>query len=69
MTKPDPLDADPDVQRDRARRRHLAALLWATRQLERDGRRNSAATIDALVVLRVTLHQATAWRTTPPGDA
>jgi hypothetical protein len=48
VTLPDDLAA-----RERARRRQLAALLWATRQLERDGRRNTAATLDALVDLRV----------------
>jgi hypothetical protein len=69
MTKHDPLADDPDVQRDRARRRHLAALLWANRQLERDGRRNTQATIDALVDLRVTLHRATSWRTPDKGEA
>lgn len=65
MTTPDDLAADPDVQRDRARRRELARLLWATRRLEREGRRNTAATLDALVDLRVTLQQATAWRRAP----
>jgi len=61
MTLPDDLAA----ARDRARRRQLAALLWATRALEREGRRNTAATLDALVDLRVTLRQATAWKRGP----
>lgn len=65
MSKPAPLSDDPDVQRDRTRRRQLARLLWATRQLERAGRRSTAATLDALVDLRVTLHQATAWQAGP----
>jgi len=58
MTLPDDLAA----ARDRVRRRQLAALLWAVRRLDREGRANAAATLDALVDLRVKLHQATAWR-------
>jgi len=61
MTLPDDLAA----ARDRARRRQLAALLWAVRRQRREGERAAAATLDALVDLRVTLHQATAWKRGP----
>lgn len=61
MTPP----SDDLADRDRARRRQLAALLWAVRRQRREGTRAVAATLDALVDLRVTLRQATAWRRGP----
>lgn len=65
MTKHAPLADDPDVQRDRARRRTLAALLWAVRRERRTGAALTAALVDDLVDLRVLLRQATSWRPTP----
>lgn len=65
MTPPDNLADDPDVQRDRAKRRQLATLLWAVRHQRREDDRATTATLSALVDLRVTLHQVTSWRLWP----
>jgi hypothetical protein len=61
MTHPDALTDDPDVQRHSVRRRQLAALLWASRRLDRQNARAVSEMTDALVDLRVTLRRATAW--------
>lgn len=65
MTKHAPLADDPDVQRDRAKRRQLASLLWAVRRQRRENDRATTATLSALVDLRVTLHQVTSWHLWP----
>jgi hypothetical protein len=54
---------------DTARRRTLAALLWAVRRERRTAAALTAALVDDLVDLRVLLRQATAWRTPDKGEA
>jgi len=65
MTHPDSLADDPAVQRRAQRRRHLAALLWASRRMARDNARAVSELADGLVDLRVTLRKATAWAPGP----
>lgn len=51
---------------DIARRRNLAALLWAVRRERRRTAVLAAALLDDLANVRVALRQATSWRPSPP---
>jgi hypothetical protein len=52
--------------KDIARRRNLAALLWALRRERRRSATLASAALDDMADVRVMLRRATTWRPMPP---